>query len=361
MEPLLDRPASIADPREVSPEWLGQVLRHAGYDVVVKSLEARQIGTGQMSRCFRYVLEVEGDERAPTSLVGKFNSTDAGTLDVAAEFGAYAAEIGFYRDLAADLPIPTPGCHFADIAADGRSFALILEDMRPASQGDQMRGCSLAVAREAVSGLASMHAATWNEASLEDFAWLRRQLDFQEYFYEQQSSLTPQFLQRFAHRLEPEIVALAERMADGYRNLLSGLLEEPSALVHWDYRADNLLIDETRRPPAVAAVDWQTVMFGPPLQDLAYFVGASLRTRDRREHEQALLEAYYGELIERGITRYGFEQCRRGYQLGSFSGLTMAIRAAMLVVETERGNEMFTTMARRHGRQILDLGADELL
>jgi aminoglycoside phosphotransferase (APT) family kinase protein len=324
-------------------------------------MDARQIGTGQMARCFRYVLEVEGDERAPTSLVGKFNSTDPGTLDLAAEFGVYASEVGFYRDLAADLPIPTPGCHFAAIAADGRSFALILEDMRPASQGDQMHGCSVAVAREAVAGLASMHAVTWNQESLEDFGWLKCQLDSQEFFYEQQASLTPGFLERFAHRLEPEIVALAERMTDGYRNLLSGLLEEPSALIHWDYRADNLLIDEARRPPSVTAVDWQTVMLGPPLQDLAYFIGASLRTRNRREHEHALIEAYYDELSERGVTGYGFEQCRRGYQLGSFSGLSMAIRAAMLVVETERGNEMFTTMARRHGRQILDLGADDLL
>lgn len=357
----MDRPEFIADPHDVTPEWLGQVLGHGGYDVVVKSLDARQIGTGQMARCFRYVLELEGDAGAPTSLVGKFNSTDPGTLDVAAEYGAYAAEIGFYRDTAGDLPIPTPRCHFADVAADGRSFALILEDMQPASQGDQMRGCSLAVAREAVAGLAAMHAATWNRESLNDLAWLRRQLDYQETFYEQQSSLTPDFLRRFADRLEPEIVALAERMAEGYRNLLSGLLEEPNALVHWDYRADNLLIDEARRPPSVTTVDWQTVMRGPPLQDLAYFIGASLTTRDRRAHEQALLAAYHAALLERGVSGYGFEQCRRGYQLGSFSGLTMAIRAAMLVVETERGNEMFLTMARRHGRQILDLGADDLL
>ena len=39
----------------------------------------------------------------------------------------------------------------------------------------------------------------------------------------------------------------------------------------------------------------------------------------------------------------------------------MAVAASMMVVQTERGDEMFLTMARRHGAQILDLDALELL
>ena len=37
-------PPLIADPDKVTPEWLTLVLRHAGYDVDVKSVNARQIG-----------------------------------------------------------------------------------------------------------------------------------------------------------------------------------------------------------------------------------------------------------------------------------------------------------------------------
>ena len=354
-------PPLIADPDKVTPEWLTLVLRHAGYDVDVKSVNARQIGTGQMGRCFLYTLELEGDERAPTSLVGKFNSTNPATLDMAGEAGVYASEVGFYRDLAADLPISTPRCYFADIDQEKRNFSLILEDMSPASQGDQMEGCSISVIREAVSALAAMHAATWNGELLQDLAWLQSLQPQQEDFYTQQQSVTPEFLRRFAHRLEPEVVTLIERMADNCQNLVTCLAEQPRALTHWDYRADNLLINEQQQPPAVTAVDWQTVMLGAPLQDVAYLIGASLKTSVRREHEQALVTDYYNNVIEKGVTGYSLEQCRRGYQLGSFSGLTMAVRASIIVVETERGNEMFTTMARRHARQILDLGADNLL
>ncbi len=39
----------------------------------------------------------------------------------------------------------------------------------------------------------------------------------------------------------------------------------------------------------------------------------------------------------------------------------MAIGASMMVVQTERGDEMFLTMIERHGAQIEDLEAAELL
>jgi hypothetical protein len=35
--------------------------------------------------------------------------------------------------------------------------------------------------------------------------------------------------------------------------------------------------------------------------------------------------------------------------------------ASMLVQQTERGDDMFTAMARRHARHALDLGAIEFL
>ena len=35
--------------------------------------------------------------------------------------------------------------------------------------------------------------------------------------------------------------------------------------------------------------------------------------------------------------------------------MTLAICASMLVVQTERGDEMFLTMARRHATHVLDL------
>ena len=48
----------------------------------------------------------------------------------------------------------------------------MLADLAPAEQGDQMEGCSLAVAERAIDELAAMHAATWNGKSLDGCSWL---------------------------------------------------------------------------------------------------------------------------------------------------------------------------------------------
>ena len=39
----------------------------------------------------------------------------------------------------------------------------------------------------------------------------------------------------------------------------------------------------------------------------------------------------------------------------------VTVIASMLVQQTERGDEMFTAMARRHSRHALDLGSAEFL
>jgi aminoglycoside phosphotransferase (APT) family kinase protein len=111
----------------------------------------------------------------------------------------------------------------------------------------------------------------------------------------------------------------------------------------------------------LAVVDWQTVVLGPPLSDASYFLGAGLLPDDRREHERALLRLYYDALRARGVDGFSWDQCWNQYRRYSFSGLLMAIGASMMVVQTERGDEMFLTMASRHAEQILDLDAEEFL
>jgi hypothetical protein len=49
------------------------------------------------------------------------------------------------------------------------------------------------------------------------------------------------------------------------------------------------------------------------------------------------------------------------YRHYAFSGLVMAIVASFLVRQTDRGDEMFMTMASRHAHQALDLGSESLI
>jgi hypothetical protein len=124
---------------------------------------SEQIGT-----CHR--LELTGDG-VPERLVAKLPAADTGMRAMLA--GAYRGEVRFYTDLAATVSVRAPRCHFAALGDDG-NFTLLLEDLAPARQGDQIRGCTPAEALDAVRNLADLHAPRWNDADLLGLEWLGR-------------------------------------------------------------------------------------------------------------------------------------------------------------------------------------------
>ncbi len=124
--------------------------------------------TEQIGTCHR--LELTGDG-VPERLVAKLPAADTGMRAMLA--GAYRGEVRFYTDLAATVSVRAPRCHFAALGDDG-NFTLLLEDLAPARQGDQIRGCTPAEALDAVRNLADLHAPRWNDADLLGLEWLGR-------------------------------------------------------------------------------------------------------------------------------------------------------------------------------------------
>jgi aminoglycoside phosphotransferase (APT) family kinase protein len=108
-------------------------------------------------------------------------------------------------------------------------------------------------------------------------------------------------------------------------------------------------------------VDWQSVTLANPLVDVAYFMGAGLQPEARRSVEREIVRDYHRAICEAGVTGYDPERCWSDYRRGVFSGFAVTVIASVMVQQTERGDEMFTAMARRHARHALDLGADEFL
>ena len=135
-------PLAIPTPENITAEFFTEVLRANGHPGVrVARFAAEPVGTGQIGRCVRFALEYAGDaDGAPRTLVGKFPSQDPLSSGTGVQLRNYAREIFFYRELAARVPIAKPRCYYAEIVGEGPEFALILEDMAPAKQGDQQRG-----------------------------------------------------------------------------------------------------------------------------------------------------------------------------------------------------------------------------
>ena len=121
------------------------------------------------------------------------------------------------------------------------------------------------------------------------------------------------------------------------------------------------MIDASASGCEVTVVDWQSITLGPPMNDVAYFIGAGLLPGDRRPVEEEIVRAYHGRLLETGISDFDWPACWEAYRRGVFAGFGVTVIASMLVQRTERGDEMFVAMARRHARHALDLGAEEFL
>jgi aminoglycoside/choline kinase family phosphotransferase len=131
------------------------------------------------------------------------------------------------------------------------------------------------------------------------------------------------------------------------------------ALLHGDYRLDNLLFDPGRN--WVSVVDWQTLGVGLPARDLAYFTATSLNSRLRSTIENDLVDEYYRALSGFGVTGYDRETCWRDYRLGMIHALLISALGFAFATATERGDDMVLAMLGRGCQAIRDLGTLELV
>jgi hypothetical protein len=349
------RPA-ISGIGDVTAEFLSTALADRLGNAAVTAVTATPIGTGQVSDSYRLHLTCDGPADVPHTLVAKVPAADPASRAAARAFRTYEIEASFYDELAPGLPVALAGCYYAGYDAEPDEYIVLLEDLSPATPGDQLAGLSEDDAAAAVDELAALHAAGWNSPELAALPWLNRSSpEANALMTAALTGLYPGFRDRYAAALDPGAVTLIEDFlphADGYFSASA----EPCTIVHGDYRADNLLFGGPR--PAV--LDWQTCSFGHATSDLSYFLGSSLPVAGRREHEEALVRRYHAALTHRGVG-LTWADCWDGYRLRAFSGIVMDVIAAMVVQQTERGDKMFAAMANRHARHAIDLDALALI
>jgi hypothetical protein len=340
---------------DLSPAWMMQAL---GANEEIVDLDSKPIGTGQMADSFR--VELAGSRGTPRSVVVKMQAADELARSSGAG-GAYRSEVGFYTDLAATVSIRTPDCYYATGPDDGGRFALVLEDMAPAQQGDQLLGCSPEQASAAVINLAGLHGPRWCDSSLMKLPWLRciSQTEADQ-FEEMVTASAKGFIQHYADRLTAADVEILQAFAPKCGSWLMDRRER-FTLVHGDYRLDNLLFGLRDGGVSIATVDWQTLEVGNPGRDLAYFLGNSLLPAQRRVHEQALVRTYHEALLAFEVNNYSFEECMNDYRFGHFQGPMITMLAAVGLAHTDRGDDMFMAMCSRACEAIRDLGSLELL
>ena len=347
-------------PGDVTAEWLSAALSERGASVEVSDVDVAAIGTGQTGATYRVTARYAADPvDLPETFVIKLPAHDDAVRHRVAL--SYRSECAFYAAVADRVQVPTPQCFYCEITEDGMDYVLLLADQAPAVQGDQIAGCGEHEARLAVSALAGLHGPSWC-----DPYWL----DLPGIVFSRPDEASAKGLGDVA-KMSADITLqkLGDRMSAEDRETFTAamglvapwlLVEwDRFALLHGDYRLDNLLFDPGRN--WVSVVDWQTLGVGLPARDLAYFTATSLNSQVRAAIEKDLVDKYHRALLGYGVTGYDRETCWRDYRLGMTQAPLISALGFAFSTATERGDDMVLAMLGRGCQAIRDLGTLELI
>jgi thiamine kinase-like enzyme len=180
-------------------------------------------------------------------------------------------EIGFYLALASQVALTTPEL----VGADARHKWLLLEPYPTTIPAENWTADDY---RQAVKNLAYLHDRFWSlHEDLSIYSWLGRPLaeDFETTMLSATKAMEAIVLQR-----SPAIITDSLRLTAHLAHALSHadhlarvLRQAPPTLLHGDYWAGNISLDEER---AQIVYDWQGVSVGAALLDLVAFINNSL-------------------------------------------------------------------------------------
>ena len=353
----------IRRPGAVDAAWLTAVLQIAGIDAVVSGFTAANVGTGQIGDSVRFRLDYARTALdAPASLVGKFPAANDESRNTGVMLGNYLREVKFYQQLAEKALVQTPRIWFTDVDEATGEFVLMMEDLAPAQQGDQLKGVTLDQARLVMIQAARLHASFWADDGLDELAWVSgsKAAPASPVTGDLVGGLWQGFRSRYGDRVTPDAIQVGEAIStrwSGYGALYSG----PRCLTHNDFRPDNMMFGTSAGGHPCTVLDWQSFAYGPGSMDVAYFLAGALKPDERRAAEPELLGLYHRTLTELGVRGYSLDDLRHHYRHGAFTLFLTAFFAAMVVEQTARGDEMFLQMIGGATTHIQDHGALDLL
>ena len=386
-------------PEDLTPTWLDEALRGAGYlkesRVVGLRVESIGEGLGFVGQVLRLRPEYDRPEAgAPASLIAKLPGTLAKNRGAVEAGQGFEREIRFFRDLASECALATPRCYLTLMDADPkeanrerdrerleklplwliglltslgtrlagysrRRYLLLIEDLAPRPVGDQIAGCTYEQALPVARDLAQLHASFWGDPRLaNEWAWLPRLNGSPRLARAIYRQGRPRFLKECGEFLPAGFMQAMDWVQENVEAVLDAIAAPPCTLLHGDYRLDNLLFSEEE----TFAVDWQSVAQGRGVLDWAYFALGSLHESCGEAEEESLLTEYHGSLRARGISDYGAAECRRDYDLCKLAVAYGNVAAAHLIdIDGERGERLLRLIRSRLSHRMPSPPWDRLL
>ncbi len=206
---------------------------------------------------------------------------------------------------------------------------------------------------------AKLHGPRWGDPQLDTADWNLRS-SWIPRIQSAYPDLFASFCEVFKARVEPTHLEIGKRFAPRIGEWFAQQ-PRPWTITHGDFRLDNMLFNILGGREPLAVLDWQTLLPGPGVSDVSYFLGGCLSTENRRAHERTLLQRYHAALVSQGVHDYPFERLWTDYRYNAFMGYFICSYASTMVPRTERGDSMFAIWLQRAANQIIDLDCMSLL
>jgi hypothetical protein len=355
-----------SDPFSITADW----LTHALPDEVLGGATIDEIrianigeGTGIFGEIARIELSTSGgDGSAPDSLVAKMACTEPANLEVALMLGIYERELTFFDTIAPTTSLRVPTRHVAMRSDDGR-FVLVMEDLSSDYEvGDQIVGATVAQAEAIIDELARFHAEWWEHDELDAMDWVPvpNAPAYAAAVPDIYRAGVPVLQAEWADRVSADAIALALDVDPVFDELLQRTAGGPTTLIHTDTRLDNIFFGKSN-PLDIAFIDFQLMLRGRGVADVAYLVGTSIPRDDAVANWEQLLRRWHTAVVGTGI-EYAWDDCLRHYREAAMYYLSGAMS---LIGSFDTGNERGAALTAAYSTRILehcvDIGAREVL
>lgn len=352
---MTDVPRTLAD---ITPEWLSYALDTDVTGVDVTSIAEGEGFMGRLARLHLTYADGSGGAAHPETAVAKLPTDEPGSVALGQLLRIWEREARFYLELASLLPVRTPRCYYAGGDHESGIFALLLEDLTPYVGGDQLRGATPEEAEAAIQWLARFHAAESGGGRALGLDWLPATATDPMYqgLGPMLEAVFPMFCDKFGHLAPPNTLGWAEQMIPRWNESIAQELL-PRTIVHSDFRVDNLFFDQVPSGQLeVITIDWQAICMGEGLYDVAYFLGGSVPTDQRRATERALVAGYGRTLRDAGVAAPAdedlFDLYRRAVLLAMTAGALLIGQLDMTV------NQRAVDLAKVAVERVYAAGAD---
>jgi thiamine kinase-like enzyme len=216
------------------------------------------------------------------------------------------AEHAFYRTIRAEVDIEAPAGYYAAWDPKSNRSLFIMEDVtrtRGAKTDTILtRHFTRDWAEDAVDLLATLHATYWDQPGLRRrFDWLMDpyswQLRLNKLMMMDHNALVG--FDRSEHVMPREIFSRKDDFIEALIRSRRISADGPRTIAHSDVHAGNWYVTGDGR---VGLFDWQCMLHGLGVQDLAYALIGNLTIEHRRAWERELVELYGQLLGEHGAT-----------------------------------------------------------